>query len=251
MKLQLERPIVFIDFETTGVDVEVDRIVEFAACKLNPSGQTETVTKRVNPGITIPKGASDVHGITDEMVANEPFFKNYAKALFTMIEGCDLGSFNGNRFDFPLLHKEFDRCGISWDYTLHEMVDCFAIFTQKERRDLAAAVKFYCNKSLEGAHSAKADIEATVDVFIAQMTRYEADPEFPKTMKELALYSNFGNRVADLSGNFYYDEQGTIRFAKGKHKDKLAKSEKGYLDWMLKADFPSNTKKIVELLLSK
>lgn len=249
--MKLERPIVFIDTETTGVNVETDGIVEFAACKLYPSGQTETIVKRVNPGMPIPKAASDVHGITDEMVSSEPPFKSYSKALYSFIQGCDLGSFNGNRFDYPLIHKEFERSGIEWDYSKHEFVDCFTIFTQKEKRDLSAAVKFYCNKTLEGAHGAKADIEATVEVFIAQMIRYESDAEFPQSMEQLTVYSNYGNRVADLSGNFYYDDKGEIRFVKGKHQDKLAKSEKNYLQWMLTADFPSNTKQVVKKLLSK
>ncbi|TXH14197.1 MAG: 3'-5' exonuclease [Hyphomicrobiaceae bacterium] len=241
MKLKLERPIAFFDLETTGVDRENDRIVEIAVCKLDPTGQTKTFCRRVNPTIPIPATASEVHGITDEDIANEPTFKQLAKGLLEILRGCDIAGFNSNSFDVPVLFNEFQRAGHYWDYTKFLMIDAGNLFKIKEPRTLSAAVKFYCGRELEDAHSAAADIEATVDVFLSQMTRYENDEDFPNTLSELALYTNYGNKLADLSGKFVYDNQGILLLNFGKHKGQPAANHIDFLEWMLSKDFPADT----------
>lgn len=249
MKLKIERPIIFFDLETTGVDRENDRIVEIAICKYQPDGQIETYCRRVNPEMSIPKEASDVHGIKDEDVANEPKFKQLAKGLLAMLNGCDIAGFNSNAFDIPLLFFEFNRAGLYWDYTQHRMIDVGNIFKIKEPRTLTAAVKFYLGKDLEDAHSAKADIEATVDVFLAQLEKYE---DLPDTVDALALLSNFDKKIVDISGKFTYDENGVIVFNFGKHKGQPAKDFPSFLEWMItKANFSRDTQEVAYKLLEE
>lgn len=248
MKLKLTRPIVSWDLETTGVDTQKDRIVEIAIVKLHPDGKKETRVAKVNPTIAIPKGASDVHGILDEHVKDCPTFKQLAKGILSFIEGCDSLTFNGNRFDTPLLHAEFERAGIIWDYRAHKMIDASVIFRRFERRTLEAALMFYCEKELEGAHGALADTEATLDVFIAQTERYN---ELPELMDELELFCNYDKDRVDLGGCFEVDEQGEFVLTFGKHKGQKAKDCISYLNWMLGSDFSSDTKLIIKQLLSK
>ena len=252
MKLQLKRPIVWFDIESTGIDREKDRIIEISVCKLMPNMERITVTKRLNPEMPIPTGASEVHGIKDEDVADCPVFRQIAKSLLEFFEGCDVGGFNGNSFDVPMLYNEFQRCGIDWDYTKFLMIDPGNLFKIKEARTLSAAVKFYCEKELEGAHGAEADIHATVDVFLAQMDRYENDEGFPQTIEELALYTNYGKPVADISGKFSYNDDGAIILNFGTKKGELAKDNISYLDWMVnKANFPADTNRIASQVLEE
>lgn len=252
MKIQLTRPIAFFDLESTGTDRENDRIVEIAVCKYDPSGQFKTVRRRVNPTIPIPAGASDIHGIKDEDVANEPTFKQLAKGLLDLLAGCDIAGFNSNSFDVPLLFNEFARAGHFWDYSQFLMIDVGNLFKIKEPRTLSAAVKHYCGKELLDAHSAEADIEATLEVFLAQMARYENDEDFPQTLAELALYTNYGNKLADLSGKFVYNTEGELILNFGKHRGNPAKNHIDFLQWMVyKADFAADTTAIATKVLEE
>jgi DNA polymerase III subunit epsilon len=241
MKLQLTRPIAFFDIESTGIDRENDRIVEIAVSKLFPDGQAKTVSRRVNPTIPIPASASEVHGITDADVANEPTFKQLAKGLLELLFGCDIAGFNSNSFDVPMLFNEFQRAGHFWDYTKFNMIDVGNLFKIQEPRTLSAAVKFYCGRELEGAHGAAADIEATIDVFISQLTKYEDQEGFPQTIEDLALYTNYGNKLADLSGKFVYNKEGVLLLNFGKHKGNPAADHIDFLEWMISKDFPADT----------
>jgi DNA polymerase-3 subunit epsilon len=253
MKIQFERPIAFIDLEATGVDRENDRIVEIAVCKLDPdSGQIRTVCRRVNPTIPIPAGASEVHGIKDEDVANEPTFKQLAKGLLDLIEGCDIAGFNSNSYDVPLLFHEFARAGLYWDYTQFRMFDAGNLFKIEEPRTLTAAVKFYLGKDLVDAHSTQADIEATLDMFLAMLEKYGDKEGFPKTPDELALYTNYGNKIADLSGKFVYNKEGELLLNFGKHRGNPAKDHIDFLSWMVnKADCPTDTTAIASQVLDE
>jgi len=246
--LQLIRPLIFVDFESTGTDVKTDLIVEYSFCKLLPDGEREIKTGYFNPGRPIPPAATEVHKITDEMVKNAPTFKQKAKGILEFISGCDLAGFNSNRFDFPLLHAEFARAGIVWDHTQHQMIDVGNIFKIKEERTLSAAYNFYCGKSLDGAHSAEVDILATVEVLQGQFEKYD---DLPTDMQELEVYSNFGKKRLDLAGAFVYADDGeTILFNIGKNKGQKA-DDYGFLRWMVfTADFPADTKKIATELMN-
>ena len=252
-KIKLERPIVFIDLETTGIDKQKDRIVQICASKVsideNGVQTKETKTMYINPEIEIPKGASDVHGITNEMVVDSPKFKSVAKGILAFIDGCDIGGFNSNRFDFPLLYAEFDRAGIQWDYRQHHFIDAYIIYAQKEKRDLAAAYKFYCDKQIENAHDAESDILATVDVFFAQLERYD---DMPATISEIALMCNDGKEMLDMSGVLTYDAENEVVFNVGKNKGKkvsyVYKSDQSYFSWA-RANFSSDTLKIIDSII--
>lgn len=249
MKLNITRPIVFIDLETTGTDVKKDKIVEIAIIKLHPDSTRESLTKRINPGIAIPLSASTVHGITNETVKDEPKFTHVSHVIYDFIKDCDVAGYNSNRFDVPLLFREFEYAGIFWDHNTFDMIDVCNIYKIKESRSLDAAYRFYCGKELKGAHGAQADINATVEVFLAQFDHYN---DLPVTVNELAIFSNNGKSVVDLSGNFYMDEVGHIRFNMGKHKDKRADVELEYLNWMLyKSDFPHDTRVVCARILGK
>lgn len=247
--LKLERPICFFDLETTGVDVEKDRIVEISICKVYTDWSREVKTRRVNPLIQIPKEATDVHGISNEDVKDEPTFAQIAKGIYSFIDGCDVGGFNCNRFDIPLLNNEFTAVGIRWAYQDIHFIDAGNIFKIQEPRTLSAAVKFYLGKEMESAHSAEADITATVDVFIGQLAKY---PDMPKSIPELAKFSNFDKEVLDLSGWFSYDKDGDIIFLKGKHIGKKAKENLDYVQWMaykINPNFPPDVCKICNQIL--
>ena len=246
MKIQLLRPIAFIDLECTGTNRETDRIVEIAICKLHPDGSRENKRRLINPGIPIPPVTTEIHGITDEMVKEAPTFRDIAKGLLELLEGCDIGGFNSNAFDCPMLFNEFARAGIYWDYTQFKMIDVGNLFKIREPRTLSAAVKFYTGNDLENAHSAEADINATVDVFLSQLDRY---PDLPDNVEELALISNHGRPVLDLSGKFSLNEKGEI-ILNFKYKGERAEDHLDFIEWMYyKADFPADTRKICEELL--
>lgn len=242
MKLQLKRPIIIFDLETTGINLTEDRVVEISLIKVMPDGSTETKTRRINPGMHIPEQATAIHHITDEDVKDEPTFKQIAKSLAKMFEGCDIAGFNSNRFDIPMLDQEFQRADVDFDFSKARFVDVQTIFHKKEPRNLVAAYKFYCGKDLENAHSATADTQATYEVLLAQLERYE---DLPTTVDKLSDFSS-QNRNVDFMGRLIYDEKGREIINFGKYKGKVAeevlKKDLGYYGWIMQGDFTKNTK---------
>lgn len=245
MKLKLNRPIVFFDLETTGIDVVHDRIVEIAVVKVEPSGDKDVKVRRINPGMPIPPEATAVHGITDDDVKDAPRFEQIARSLYAFLDGCDLGGYNSNKFDVPMLAEEFMRAGVEVDFKNRHFVDVQTIFHKKEQRTLTAAYKFYCDKDLEDAHSAQADTLATYEVLMAQLDRYD---DLPNDIAALAEFSQH-TRTADYAGRILYDEQEREVFGFGKHKGKLVeeifRKEPSYYDWMMEGDFPLYTKQVI------
>lgn len=244
--MKLERPLVVFDLETTGVDTSKDRIVEIAMIKLFPDGTKQEKEVVLNPTIPIPQGASDVHGFTDEAVKDKPTFKQLSKGIHDFIQDCDLVTFNGNKFDIPILYAEFERSGIEWIYNNHRFIDASVIFRRQERRTLEAALMFYCGKELEGAHGAMADTVATLNVLQAQLERYE---EVPKDFNELHFFCNYDKEIADLNGCFELNSDGDFVLTFGKWKGYLAKDCKSYLQWMISSDFGNDTKLICREIL--
>ena len=250
MELNLKRPIIFFDLETTGIDIARDRIVEISMVKVMPDGEEIVRTRRINPGMPIPPASTAIHGITDDDVKDCPLFKNVAKQLAAQIEGCDLAGYNSNRFDIPLLAEEFLRAGVDIDLTRRKFIDVQTIFYKMEQRTLAAAYKFYCQKSLENAHTAAADTMATYEVLKAQLDRY---PELKNDVTFLSEFSSFTNNV-DFAGRMVYNEKNQEVFNFGKYKGRLVeevlKQEPAYYSWMMNGDFPLNTKqKLTEIKL--
>ncbi|BFG69854.1 3'-5' exonuclease [Sediminibacterium sp. KACHI17] len=248
MKLQLTRPLAFIDLETTGVNISLDRIVEIAIVKINPDGTQQVKRKLINPMMPIPKGASDVHGITDDMVKDAPTFKQVANEIKQFIDHCDIGGYNSNRFDIPMLIEEFLRVGIDFSTDGRKLVDVQKVFHMMEQRTLSAAYKFYCQKTLEGAHSAEVDATATWEVLEAQVERY---PQIGNTVESIVKFTGEDD-IVDFARRFIR-ENGVEVFNFGKHKGKpvtqVLKEEPQYYDWMMKGDFPMNTKqKLTEIL---
>lgn len=245
MGLKLSRPIVFFDLETTGVNIAKDRIVEMAVLKVFPNGNKESKTWLVNPEMEIPKEASDIHKITNEMVANEPTFKQLAPEINTMIKGCDFAGFNSNRFDIPLLAEELLRVGVDFDMKNRMAIDVQVIFHKKEQRTLSAGYKFYCDKDLENAHSAAADTNATYEILVAQLERYE---DLEKDVKSLSEFSSY-TKTVDFAGFLMYDEAGDELFSFGKYKGRkvidVFEENPGYYAWIQNADFPLYTKKVL------
>ena len=245
MQLNLNKPICFFDLETTGINITKDRIVEISILKVNPDGSEEKKTWLVNPEMSIPEVVVAVHGITNEKVANEPTFKELAKEINSWIKDADLGGFNSNRFDIPLLAEEMLRAGVDFDMKNRQSVDVQTIFHKMEQRTLTAAFKFYCDKSLEDAHSAEADTMATYEVLKSQLDRYN-DLE-----NDTAFLADFSSRkkIADFAGFIAYDKEGDECFSFGKHKGKkvteILEKEPGYFGWLLSADFPLYTKKVL------
>jgi len=246
MPLQLKKPICFFDLETTGVQVAKDRIVELAVLKVNPNGSEEMKRWLVNPEMPIPPETTAIHGISDDMVANAPTFKEIAKEVHQLLKGCDLGGYNLIRFDVPLLAEEFLRAEVDIDFSKHQIVDVQNIFHKKEQRTLSAAYRFYCDKDLTDAHSADADTRATYEVLLGQLDRYD---DLPSDIDALAKFSEGRNRFADLAGFLHYDERNEVVFGFGKFKGQsvtaVLQREPGYLGWLLDADFPLYTKKII------
>ncbi len=245
MKLNLTRPLVFFDIESTGVEPARDRIVELSLIKILPDGGEETKTRRINPEIPIPPEASAIHGIRDEDVAGCPAFRHIARSLAEFIEGCDLAGYNSNKFDIPLLVEEFLRAGIPIDLSDVKCVDVQNIFHKMEQRTLVAAYKFYCGKDLNDAHAAEADTRATYEVLKAQLDRY---PELENNVEWLAGFSRL-NRNLDFAGRIVLDAQGRPMYNFGKHKGRLLAdifdAELSYYDWIMKGDFPLNTKQVL------
>ena len=245
MQLNLKKSICFFDLETTGISITKDRIVEISILKVNPDGSEEKKTWLVNPEMPIPPQVVAVHGITNEKVANAPTFNTLAKEVNTWIKDSDLGGFNSNRFDIPLLAEEMLRAGIDFDMKNRQSVDVQTIFHKMEQRTLTAAFKFYCDRSLEDAHSAEADTMATYEVLKAQLDRYE---DLENDTKFLADFSS-RKKLADFAGFIAYDKDGDECFSFGKHKGKkvteILEKEPGYFGWLLSADFPLYTKKVL------
>jgi DNA polymerase-3 subunit epsilon len=246
MKLNLTRPLAFFDLETTGTQVAEDRIVEISILKVHPDGREEVRTHLVNPTVPIPKGATEVHGITDDKVANAPTFAQLAAELKQFLSDCDLGGFNSNRFDIPLLVEEFYRAGVEFEMKGRRTVDAQVIFHRMEERTLGAAMKFYCGRELEGAHSAEADIRATYEVLKAQLDRYS---ELRNDVAELHEFSSRGNKFVDFAGHVVRDAEGTEVFNFGKHKGRAVAEvfakEPSYYAWMMDSQFPHYTKKVI------
>ena len=252
MKINLVRPICFFDLETTGINISKDRIVEISVLKIFPNGNKESKTWLVNPKIPIPNEVSNIHGITDDMVVNEPSFDSIGVYVKEMIDKCDLGGFNSNKFDIPLLAEEFLRNEIDFNLENVKCIDVQNIFHKMEKRTLGAAYKFYCQKDLIDAHSSKADTLATFEVLEAQIEKYS---ELENDVDFLSDFSS-RNKSVDLAGFIIYNKDNIPCFSFGKHKGKtvdfIIENEPGYLGWILNSDFPMYTKKILtKLRLSK
>lgn len=245
MKLQLRRPLVIFDLETTGTNISHDRIVEICLIKVFPDEREEIRTYRVNPGIPIPKETSEIHGIYDADVADKPSFRELGAELNNFLKECDFGGFNSNKFDFPLLVEEFYRAGIEFDVEKRKFIDVQRIFHLREPRNLKAAYRFYCDKDLENAHSAEADTMATWQVLKAQLERYDDLPTEIDKLHQISGQSNF----VDLGGRFILNAQSIPCFNFGKHKGKpikdVLKAEPGYFEWMMNGDFPQQTKNVL------
>lgn len=253
--LKLKNPLAFFDLETTGTNVTHDRIVEIAIVKLMPNSEQHTFTKKINPGIPIPAEASAVHGIYDADVQNAPSFKAIAKELAKFLQGCDLAGFNVLRFDIPMLVENFLRAKVDFKMENRKVVDAQQIFHLMEKRNLATAYRFYCGQELTNAHSALADTQATIAVLAAQVARYEnqtvtdhqgkALGTIENDIVKLHILSNGPN--IDLAGRMVYNAKGIPVFNFGKHKyksvEEVLQKEPSYYDWIIKGDFPLDTKR--------
>lgn len=245
MKLNLKKPVVFFDIESTGLNIISDRIIQIAYIKLMPNGEEICKNYLFNPGMPIPAESTAIHHITDEMVKDMPKFKERAQMIANELKGCDLAGFNSSRFDVPILVEEMLRAGIDYDVTKVRQIDVMNIFHKKERRDLTAAYKFYCGKSLEDAHSADADTRATYEVFLAQLERYE---DLPGDVDQLHEFCKM-NRNADLMGNIVYNDKNEPCINFGKHKGKpvvqVLRDEPSYYAWIIDGQFAQSTKKLI------
>ncbi|TYP96477.1 DNA polymerase-3 subunit epsilon [Tenacibaculum adriaticum] len=245
MELKLQKPIVFFDLETTGVNIATDRIVEISILKIFPNGTQESKTWLVNPEVEIPAEATAIHGITNEKVVTEPTFKELAQKIDEMIADSDLAGFNSNRFDIPLLAEELMRAGIDFDMENRKAVDVQVIFHKKEQRTLSAGYEFYCGKELEGAHGAEADTLATYEILKAQLDKYE---DIENSIDALSEFSSHTQR-ADFAGFILFNEDEEEIFSFGKYKgrtvEEVLKENPGYNSWIQQADFPLYTKKVL------
>jgi DNA polymerase-3 subunit epsilon len=246
MHLELTRPIVFFDLETTGTIIKRDRIVQITVIKLSPGGEREVRTRLVNPGMAIPAESTAIHGVTDEMVANEPHFRQLARAFLTFLEGCDLGGYNLIRFDIPVLIEEFKRAGHTFSVEGRKIIDAQRIFFANEPRTLEAALKFYCGEEHEGAHDSEADVVATIKVLEGQLARYT---DLPRSVDELdAMYNAKDPSWVDAQGKLKWrDGQVVIGFGQrmGTPLRSLVYDDKSYLQWILRADFEDDVKRII------
>ncbi len=246
--MNLTRPIVFFDLETTGPDASAARIVQIACVKRRPDGTSTEWQALVNPGCPIPLEAAEIHGITDDMVKDAKSFRDLASGLLQALDGCDLGGFNVRRYDIPLLQAEFARVGVEFSVEGRAIVDAMALFYAKEPRNLIAAVKFYCGKEMENAHNAMADVRATMDVLEAQLTRYS---DLPADVA--ALHDIGAGDAVDLEGKFAWkDGEATLTFGKNKGRSLkwLAANDASFLRWMLGADFGVEVKNIIKAALA-
>lgn len=245
MKLNLKKPIIFFDLETTGTNIMHDRIVELSYIKIYPNGEEEEKTRRLNPEMHIPETATAIHHISDEDVKDAPTFKMVAKDLLRIFEGCDIAGFNSNKFDVPLLMEEFLRVGLKFEVSNRKFVDVQTIFHKMEQRTLVAAYKFYCNKDLQDAHSALADTRATYEVLKEQLNRYD------NLENDVEFLSNFStqNKNVDLAGRIIRNDKDEPIFNFGKYKGEkvtdVLQKDTGYFSWMMQGDFTQNTKDVL------
>lgn len=258
MKLKLNRPLAFFDLETTGLQIATDRIVEISIIRIMPDGSEENFSQRLNPTIPISDESYSIHGISNEDVKDMPTFKDIAVKLNQFLDNSDLAGYNSNKFDIPLLIEEFLRAGIEFDIKKRRFVDVQNIFHKMEPRTLKAAYKFYCDKPLENAHSADADTLATYEILKSQLDRYEGteyedkDGNISKpivnNVQDLHNFS-YNQKNVDLVGQIIYNNKNEEVFNFGKHKSKAVeavfKKEPSYYDWMMKANFPLSTKKVI------
>lgn len=245
MQIQLQRPLAFFDVETTGLTIGLDRIIEISVLKLDPSGSKDMFTQRINPEMNIPELITKLTGISNDDVKDMPTFAAIGQRLMDFLQNCDFAGYNSNKFDVPILVDEFLRTGFEFEIGDRKLIDVQNIFHKMEQRTLSAAYKFYCEKELVNAHSAEADIIATYEILEAQLARY--DGKIEKDVESLHKFTNMFNTV-DLAGRMVFNEKGeeTINF--GKHKGKLVTevfaSEPSYYDWLMKGDFPRQTKQV-------
>ncbi len=254
MNLNLSRPVIFFDLETTGVNIHCDRIVEISCVKVYPDGNETTWSQRLNPEMHIPESASAVHHIMDEDVKDAPTFADVAESLMKAFDGCDIAGFNSNKFDIPLLMAEFARVGMDFSLAGRNLIDVQTIYHRLEQRTLSAAYKFYCGKDLENAHSALADTIATYEVLKAQLDHYPESEEFCNDMSVLARFSIQGGNI-DLAGRFSRDQNGDAIFNFGKYRGRkvadVLRHEPGYYNWMMQGDFPKDTKDVLTSIFVK
>ncbi len=245
MKLNLKNPIIFFDLETTGINVTTDRIVEISILKIFTDGHEESRTYKINPGMPIPPETTKIHGISDEDVKDCPKFGEIAKTIAQFIEGADIGGFNSNKFDIPLLAEEFIRAEVDIDLKKRKFIDVQTIFHKMEKRTLEAAYKLYCGKDLENAHTAEADTRATYEVLLAQLDRY---PDLKNDVEYLSEFSSF-NRNVDFVGRMIYNDKNEEVFNFGKYKghkvEDVLEKDPGFFGWMLSNDFPLDTKRVL------
>lgn len=244
MNIELTNPLAFFDIESTGINTATDRIVELAIIRINQDGEKRRFRRLVNPQIPIPKESSDIHGITDDMVKDAPAFKDIAAEVVSFLDNCDLGGYNSNRFDVPLLVEEFLRAAVPFSLAGRRLLDVQKIYHKMEPRTLSAAYQFYCQKSLEDAHTASADVEATWEVLQAQIEKY---PVIGRTMNSILQFTG-EDRIVDMARRFIYKGEEII-FNFGKYKGRAAhivfKEEPQYYDWMMRGDFPLHTKQVI------
>jgi DNA polymerase-3 subunit epsilon len=255
MKLNLKIPICFFDLETTGVNIAHDRIIEIAVIKVMPSGEIIRKTNLLNPTIRILPESTAIHGITNEEVKDKPVFKEVAREYARFMEGCDLAGFNVLKFDVPMLVEEFLRADVEFDYTRKKIIDSQKIFHLMEKRTLSAAYKFYCQKEMTNSHSAESDTEASLEVLMAQIEKYEGREVTDGLDRKVGMIKNdmetlaklVGDDLVDLAGRMIRNDKGEVIFNFGKHKSKLVnkvfKEEPAYYDWMMNGDFPLDTKR--------
>tara|TARA_R110002096_G_scaffold52524_4_gene137153 strand:- start:1899 stop:2702 length:804 start_codon:yes stop_codon:yes gene_type:complete len=255
MDLNIKTPIAFFDLEATGINISSDRIVEISILKIFPDSTQELKTLKINPTVPIPLETSLIHGIYDKDVVDAPTFKDVAKELHRFFEGADLAGFNVLKYDIPLLVEEFLRAGIDFDIEKRNLLDAQKIFFMMEKRNLSSAYKFYCGKTLENAHSAEADTIATYEVFKSQVERYLGEELEDLQGNKIGIMENnmkkihnlINEKMVDLAGRFVFNDKGEECFNFGKQKGKpiaqVLKEEPGYYDWMMKGDFPLDTKR--------
>lgn len=246
MNFKLERPICFYDLECTGISTVKDKIVQICIIKLHPDGAREVYKQYINPGMPIPPESIAVHGITDEKVKDCPQFPDVAAEILAFFAGADIAGYNSNQYDVPLLIEEFARANMNFPHEDTKLIDMSVIFRKKEPRTLTAALKFYANKDLEGAHDAQNDVEATIDVFVGQCQKYEDIAQM--SINQLHDYCTRPG-VVDYGGKLRKNPEGDIVFTFGKHKDQPVKNHPDYAKWMLNSDFPSDTKNILRKLI--
>ncbi len=262
MKLNLKNPLCFFDLETTGVNITTDRIIEIAVIKLMPNGEVLRKTNLLNPTVPIPAESTAIHGISEKDVADKPSFKEVAKDYARFLEGADLSGFNVLKFDIPVLVEEFLRAGVDFDYSRKKIIDSQRIFHLMEKRTLSAAYRFYVNEELKNSHSAEADTEASMEVLLAQVARYEGQDVTDALGHKIGeiqndmdtLHKLTGSEMVDLAGRIVRNNKGEEIINFGKHKGKpvslVLSQEPSYYDWMMNGDFALDTKrKLTEIKL--